>query len=370
MTSRTPSPFVIHRETVRLVILAVIAALTFMLTRTFAAQRHAVEHGDAAAWHERGERALAEGDQERAIAAFRRAMLKRPEDPAYVLSLADALRSTGNLDAAARALVRVRELRPDDPVINRAVARVSAARHDVPAAIRYYHNALYGPWPNAEGPREVRLELIRFLLDNGDARRAVSELIAATTDLPETPAAHLQLARLFAEAGDAQHAFDYFASTLRMSPGTTAAVEGAVAAAFVLGDYPRAAAFALPADVSNETRERTRLAGLVVTTDPLAVRIGASTRRRRLLSLIDRVKQRARDCQAQVGSPVAGAAEVIAAIDALRIDRPAAERDQDAVENGVRLLAEATARLDAVCAQEPLDRAIALIAGRHGIDEP
>ena len=74
----------------------------------------------------------------------------------------------------------LRESEPEDREINLQLARLAATQQDVTEALRFYHNALYAPWPleQADGRRDVRLELIRLLLDHNQAGRAISELLA------------------------------------------------------------------------------------------------------------------------------------------------------------------------------------------------
>jgi Tfp pilus assembly protein PilF len=356
----------LHRETVRLVLLSVMTAAAFVLTAAFAAGQRDTERADAGEWFDRAARASAAGDHEQATAALRHAVSKRPNETSYVLALAAALTESGQYDAATRALLRVRAETPDDPIVNRAIARVAATRHDITAAVRYYHNALYGPWPSSAGPREIRLELIRFLLDNGDTKRAVSELIAATTDLPETVAAHRQLALLFAEAGEPARAFEFFSSALRLSPNDPAATEGAIATAFALGDYARAASYRVPPEAGADTRERSAIAALVNTSDPLARRLGIVTRRRRLEALRARVRQRAADCGSELAVTAAAPTR-----ESARGDRRAGatDPDTDVFADAMEQILHDTTTLDARCQAAPLDRAIVLIARLHGINE-
>ena len=366
---RRLSPWIVHRETVRLAVLIAVVAAVFAVTRAVAQSRRAAERADAVAWHARGGAALADGRIEDAAAAFRRAVSLQPDQPVYALSLADALLRAGNPDAAARVLLRLRDRTPDDAAVNTALARLSAVRRDLAGAVRYYHNALYAPWSSAEEPRELRLELIRFLLDSGDSRRAVSELIAATTDVPARAGAHLQMARLFFEAGEIRRARDYFMSTLRMEPRNAQAIEGAIHASFQLGDYARVTSYTVPAAAGADTRQRVAVAHLVLTHDPLARRLGGAARARRLNALLARVRERYAACIAQFGAPPPAAATLMRAIDARRFERAAATRDADALEDGVRMAASATRELDSACgAPASLDVAIRLMAQAHALD--
>jgi tetratricopeptide (TPR) repeat protein len=112
--------------------------------------------------------------------------------------------------------------------VNLELARLEAARGDANAALRYYHNALYAPWTaeQTDTRRAVRLELIRFLLTTHQSGRAESELVALSTDLPNTPALRLQVGNLFLSVGDNQRALDQFEQALGLAPQDAAVPAG------------------------------------------------------------------------------------------------------------------------------------------------
>ena len=107
------------------------------------------------------------GKVDDAIDSLRRAAVRDRNDKRYALALAHALALNGEDDAARGALLTLRESAPEDPDINLQLARLAAGQPDVTDALRFYHNALYAPWPvdQADARRRVRFELIAFLLD-------------------------------------------------------------------------------------------------------------------------------------------------------------------------------------------------------------
>ena len=232
----------IHRETLQLSALIVLAIAAFLLTRAVAASNRDMSVRDAAEWFRRGRQAMDAGRVDEAIDALRRATVRDRDDKRYVLALAQALALKRDDDGARSVLLTLRESEPEDPDINLQLARLAAARQDVTEALRFYHNALYAPWPaeQADARRRVRLELIRFLLTHGQGGRAVSELLALSTDLPDDSALRLEVAQLFARAGDNGHALEQFQRILRTAPQDGEALAGAGQAAFRLGDYPAA----------------------------------------------------------------------------------------------------------------------------------
>ena len=229
----------IHREIYQLGVLVLVAIAAFVLTRAVAASNRDMSLRDAAEWYRRGESAIATGDLDAAVDAFRRASGRNRNNKPYELALARALVRKHDNDGAQSVLLALRESTPEDPDVNLELARLAAESHDVTGALRFYHNALYAPWPSeqADARRQVRFELVTFLLTHKQSPRAISELLAASTDLPDDVGLRLQTARLFAQAGDAGHALDQFQQALRLAPENPQALGGAGLSAFALGNY-------------------------------------------------------------------------------------------------------------------------------------
>jgi tetratricopeptide (TPR) repeat protein len=366
---------VIHQEILKLVALIAIAAVAFFVTRAIAANNRDMSLRDAAEWYERGQRQLESGDADDAIDSFRRATVKHRGEKRYVLALARALASTRQDDAARSALLALRESAPEDPDINLQLARLAADRQDVTEAINYYHHALYAPWPTdqTDARRRVRLELIRLLLTHDQVNRALSELVALSTDLPDEAAAHAEVGQLFASAGDSGHALDQFQKALRLAPDSGAALAGAGQAAFQTGDYLLARKYLANApedmDRVKETRE---LVELVLSDDPLAARIGSSARRRRLVDNFASAEQRLKACVGQRpgGQPSPDALALGDEAQAFKDQlTPSTILDEDTIEWGVELIYRIEREVVQSCPPPtPLDRALMLIGQHHGVD--
>jgi tetratricopeptide (TPR) repeat protein len=355
----------IHREIVKLLVLVSIAAAAFVGTRAFAAASRRAGLRDAARWYDTGQQRLASGDVNGALEALRRATLKDRANQAYALALARAEARAGQRAPAERTLLALRDLTPENPEINLELARAAAARDDVSQAVRYYHHAIYGLWPAADGPDRVRLELIRFLLDHGERRAALAELLAATTDTVAGAAENVRFGRLFLEAGEPQRARDHFERALRRDANDSDALAGAGVAAFRLGDYRASSRYLRTvSDDRREARELRELANLVLALDPLEPRLAASERRRRLTEGLAHLRRRVEGC-------ASGAA------DALRPDLDAFEerlasragRDRDTIEDGLELVYRAERSLAGSCgALSAVDRAWLLVGERHGVE--
>jgi tetratricopeptide (TPR) repeat protein len=204
--------------------------------------------------------------------------------------------------------------------------------------------------------------------------RALSELVALATDLPDDAAAHVEVGQLFAAAGDSGHALDQFQRALRLAPDSGAALAGAGRAAFQFGDYPLARKYLrrAPEDMQGVRDER-EIVDLVLSSDPLAARIGSSARRQRLVDNFSYADDRLISCtERRTGAvPPAGEPALLDQAQAFRMQlRPSTVLEEDTIEYGVEL----TYRLEREVLQSCppaalLDRALILIAQHHGADQ-
>jgi predicted Zn-dependent protease len=334
---------------------------------------------EAAVWFQRGRGLLEAGQAADAVEALRRATAIDPDQRAYRLALANALVVATQVDAARQVLRDLRERTPDDPAINTSLARLEVRRDDVAAAVRYYENALYGAWPADQdvARRELRMELIRYLLAHGDKGRALSQLFVLAANLPDDVPLEIQTAELFMAAGDARRALERFRHVLRSDSDNAAALAGAGEAAFDLADYGRARRYlqAVPRP-TERTRELADLAELVIANDPLAPRLANEARRRRALAGLARARARLEGCALQ-GSAAGGAphdawpSSMEAASLAHALETTRGRETPDALERAVDLVARMEDAADAAgCAATDLDRALSLIARRHAGDAP
>jgi tetratricopeptide (TPR) repeat protein len=358
---------------IQLGVLMVVAVGAFFITRAVAANNRAMSLRDAAEWYRRGQEQIAARQLDAAVDSFRRAAVRNRDEKRYALALADALTRKGEYDAARDALLALREAAPEDHDINLLLARLSAERSDVTEALRFFHNALYAPWGSdeAEARRQVRFELIRFLLTHDQRSRALSELVALATDLPEESPLHLDVAELFVAADDPVHALDQFERALRLSPDSRQALAGAGLAAFRTGDYPLARTYLhrAPEDAKG-VKPTLELVDLVLSNDPLASRLGMAERRRRLEIDVAYARDRLMACLEQ--RPGAQTAEDSVAIQAeaqafTESVRRQQVLDQDTVEAGVDLIERVQRMVTQLCGSPtPLDQALLLIGRRYG----
>ena len=361
----------VHRETFQLVALIGMAVVAFLVTRTIAMSNREMTVRDAAEWFRRGQGAMQSGEVDAAIDALRRATVRDRDDKRYVLTLAQALVLKKDHDGARSVLMTLREAEPEDREVNLQLARLAATRQDVTEALRFYHNALYAPWPNemVDARRAVRLELARFLLGRHQTGRALSELLALTADMPDEIALHLQVAQLFADAGDETHAVEQFTLALRQDPGNRQAIAGAGLAAFRLGDYAAARAYLRRLPDADDVRAAREVAELVLSRDPLTARLGSAERRQRLVADIRDVHQRIQACIENGNQRLEATALLNETATFEQQLTTTGALEQDALEAGVDLIDRLEDEIAQRCgATTPLDQALALIGRRHRAD--
>jgi tetratricopeptide (TPR) repeat protein len=348
----------IHREVFQLVALILAAVGAFLITRAVAATNREMTLRDAAEWYRRGQQAIDAGRVDEAIDSLSRATIRDRNDKRYLLALAHALTLKRD-DEAARAVLL-------------ALARLAATRQDVTEALRFYHNALYAPLPavQADERRRVRLELVQVLLTRDQPSRALSELLALSSDLPDDAATRLEVGQLFARAGDQTHALEQFQRALRRTPDDQPAVAAAGQAAFQLGNYALARTYLRRIPPGTGDIDRTRdVVNLVLSRDPLATRIRSAERRQRLVANFAFAQQRLDTCfeSRKPGDDVAALQNEAKAFRG-RLAKSAV-LEQDMVEAGVDLIERLEQEIARHCAPPTaLDQALALIGRAHGAD--
>jgi predicted Zn-dependent protease len=362
-----------HHEIMLLAVLVGIAALSFSFTRAAAASNRRMHMRDAAAAYHAGLQELRQGNTTKAVATLRRAVATERDNRQYQLALASALAANHQDDAERQVLLSLREQSPEDPEINVRLARSEARTGSLAMAVRYYQNALYGFWPEtgAVGRRQLRIELINYLLKENQQGRALSELLLLTADLPNTAAAHVEAARLFMGAGDPRRALTQFKAALRVAPGDTAAQSGAGEASFQAGDYAHAVAYLRDVRQSSPLSELRAVAQLVIESDPLARRLSTQERTRRLKIDLKRAQQRLDAClqfQTAAGLPTDELnglrAELQASAQSAATNR--AREPLELTDSGVELIYRIESVTSQSCAgATPLDRALLLIGRQY-----
>ena len=218
-----------------LLLTVVLFTVTLFLFRSFTEHRAEL----AIRWSDRGRQDIASGHPERAIQALRTALSYAPGERSYELLLAQALGDSGNVEEAFTYFTGLWDARPGDGFINLQLARLAAKKKDKGQAINFYRASVYGTWEGdgVQRRREVRLELARYLLQQGLPADAREELLIAGGNYPETPQRDIELARLLAEAKALPDAAEFYGRALAGDPKNVVALSEGGRLAYSTGDF-------------------------------------------------------------------------------------------------------------------------------------
>ncbi len=217
-------------------ITALLAVMTNYLYQSYAS--HQVELANR--WLARGEQAMRDGKPQAAIDALSSALAFAPSDRNTEIKLAEALASAGRLQEAAVYFNTLLESQQGSGLINLQLARLAARQGNVSQATEDYQRAIYGNW---EGDgyvrrRDVRFELIDYLIAHQLLDRARSDLLVAAGNAPEDDiSVQLEIARKMEQAQDPSDALQLYKTILRRHPSLREALDGAGRTAFQMGRY-------------------------------------------------------------------------------------------------------------------------------------
>jgi tetratricopeptide (TPR) repeat protein len=216
----------------------VLFAITLFLFRSFASRREEL----AQRWSARGQAAISSGHPDQAIVALRTALSYAPGERSYELLLAQALGDAGHTEESYNYFLGLWETQPGDGLINLRLARLAAAKKDMPAAVNYYRASIYGTW-EGDGTvrrRGVRLELSRYLIAHHDLSSARTELLIAGGNAPDDVGLALTLAPLLEQAGAPRDALNYYEKVLAREPGNPTALEAGGRLQYGFGNFEEA----------------------------------------------------------------------------------------------------------------------------------
>jgi tetratricopeptide (TPR) repeat protein len=365
---------ILRRDVLLLSILGVCAIGLFLLTRAVAAREGAIESRVAATWYQDGLRKFHAGAIDGAIESFRKSTAIDRENRTYVLALADSLAAGNHNIEAKQALLRLRELDPTNAEVNLHLARLAVKTGNVQDAALYYHSALDGMWTGsdvAERRRDVRTELIHFLIGRHDQNRALSELLVLDSELPDSADLHVEAGKLFLSADDAKHALNDFSEAIRLDEHNAQALAGAGEAEFRLGEYLKARHYLAEAmaqgETSAETAQMLSLAAMVTSYDPLTEGLTAKERQRRLSASLDQATQRLDECQSKTSAPDLEALKGDAEAMQTEINSTTGFRDPGLISSGLGLIYRIEDAVNAHCGPAVgADEALLLISRKHG----
>jgi Tfp pilus assembly protein PilF len=261
---------IIIRDTAALLTLLAVTVLLFTATvflfRAFSDLRARLSQR----WLNRGEAALRSGHPAAAVEDLRSALAYSPGQRTIEIELAEALAAAGRIQEATSYFNTLWEAEPGSGIINLQLARLSSQQNDPGGALQHYHASIYGNW-EGDGSvrrREVRLELVEYLISLHRFEQARNELLIAAGNAPDSPDIKLQIAGLMEKAGDAANASQIYKAMLQHGPPNLAALEGAGRTAFALGYFAQARdyiekALAHPAEANESAQARQDLRDLL-----------------------------------------------------------------------------------------------------------
>lgn len=298
------SAFVIwsRSRTVFLSLCGLLLIPMFTFTGVFVRMFHEKQARIADDWRRAGQVNLAAARSNVAVEDFRNALLYSPDSTQLQLELAEALAQQGHLDEAQNYLLNLRAADPENSLINLQLAHIASKRGDAPNATSYFHDAMYGHWPDDPHSHQVatRKELVEFFLSHNRRDAARAESLSMAAENPADPEIRAQAADFLLQAGDAQSSLSEYERVLRIEPGNARALAGSGRAALALGRFAQATHdFALAIQKGSndpETLKNKDIASAAENLNPYDTRINDRERQKRILRLFSLADDRARTC--------------------------------------------------------------------------
>jgi len=365
------------REPVNLALLTGLTVVLFLfvagLSRIYQAQQDAF----ANEWSAKGKTDLQAQHFSDAVGDFRNALLYARDNDSYQLSLAEALIGDNRPDEARAYLINLWDHRPEDGLVNLNLARIAAAKGQTQQALRYYHNAIYAPWPENEEAeqRETRLELIEYLLRINARAQAESELIALAANPGDKPSDLIHLGDLFMKAQDYERALTEYRLCVAVDRHNLTAIAGAGNAAFELGRYLVAQRYLeetvnrTPSDTQSAARLRVTVQ--VLRLDPFRRQITMAERARVVVEAFNAAGARLKTCAPDsLSLPVTqqtGLAQEWSTLKP-RITERSLQHNPDLTNTAMQLVFSIERQSSATCgAPSDTDSALLLIANMHEV---
>jgi chloride channel protein, CIC family len=338
----------------------------FLLGGFLAHQYTAERIEKSAGLYRAGNALLADGRVGEAIEQYRAALsLSHSDEHRLALGLALA-----RADRGAEAKVYLNAVLRADPAsgpANFAMARLSRAEDDRPAAVAWYRQALNGTWPaSAQAERfDAAFEFVKILEQGGDRRQAIAELLQLTVQTAD-PRTLNRIGRELLAVSSFGQAADVFHQILRASPTDAAAFAGLGHAELAQENYRAAKeAFEQSArlDPSNAAvREQVVLCDRVLALDPGSRGLPSIERYGRSRRLLAAVLAAAEACSAVVPPGDPGPL-VFRARQVLKTSRPTKSLSEG-IDDNVQLAEELWASRPPACVGAGTDAAVTRVLAR------
>jgi tetratricopeptide (TPR) repeat protein len=369
------------REVVLLGALLLVLLLT-VFTAFASRMYHKTFHVLADQWFAQGDVSFHAGNAAEALNDYRNALVYSPNNPQFQFHLAQALAATGREEEAESYLVNLLSVSPGSGEINLELARSSARQKaGMPAALRYYHAAIYGEWNQSPLIMrwDVRRELCEYLLAHGTSVQAEPELIAMADNVPVTDIPRQKIAAELLLRGQLwDRALTAFRSVLSADPRDPDTLAGAGTSAFHLIEFPQTVEYlsALPKDKLADAQIASILetSQQVIADDPFLSGLSVAEKAARTARVLAQAESRAEQCanqRAKQGSmPVAdrsaavGLQKLIAQSAAMKTawSERMLVRSPDRINDAMALAFQLETAADVCGSAQGSDLAIALLA--------
>jgi len=309
-TSSTKRALILHDSLTFLLLLLTTVALfgvTLFLFHSFNAHRAKL----AKDWADQGRAALRAHKPADAVKALRASLSYASDNYSNQLLLAQALANAGETDQATSYYFDLKAARPGDGFINLQLARLERQKGNRPEATADYRAAIFGAW-QGDGTarrREVRLELVDYLIQQKNQAAARSELLIAAGNSSDDVPLKLLFADRLRAAGDVDDAFHLYVQATGDDPHNSHAFEGAGRIAYESGDYVRAHSLLVSAvdnlrDGDPRREELTALAHDAARLEELSLsrELPARERAEHLLTAARIADARLKACSAEAGA--------------------------------------------------------------------
>ncbi len=224
--------------TTLLILLASIVAL-FLLDMALARIDEREQKSNAADLYAEGAALLNAGNPAEAEDRFASAVSMERNNHDYALALAEAMLAANRVDKARMTLTVLLRRAESDGAVNIAMARTLVRAGDPEAAKSYYHRAVYGRWRGDTSALRLRarLELIALLVQRGESRELLAELLPLEDMNTDSAAFRRDLARDFLRAQSPSRALAIYRSIIAGNRRDAVAYAGSGEASLALGNF-------------------------------------------------------------------------------------------------------------------------------------
>ncbi len=360
----------LRQQPVTLALLTVLVVMFFLAVSALARIHDMQRESLGQRWAGRGVDNLHTQQFQAAVEDFRTALLYARDDAGYQLGLAQALMGLKRDDEAHAYLVNLWEREPDNGLVSLELARIAVSKDETEQALRFYHNAIFGTWSGDEDTqrRRVRLELIAYLMRIHARPQAEAELIDLAATVGDNADEQEQLGEMFASVGDYIRALDAFRASFKLKHHDAAALAGAGAAAYKMGQYVEAERYleealaANPGD--NESAEQLKMTEYVLHWDPYRQGLSQTDQNRIALAAFVAAGARLKACK----TPDAQEQEFQQQWTKLKpqMTERGLERNPDILNSAMNLVFSLEKETASTCgAQSDTDQALLLVASLH-----